>query len=160
MRGAWLQALSVGALVALGLLGVLSALAGSAQVAGISRILMASPLPLVFGRQGGMEQSARRFELLVQLADGSVRMERRAPLLQAGLPGPFTATAPYAGVLVNFSAVHEPRRTDLLRRTLCDDGPVARALALPSPVRRFELRGWSELGPQEPEQTIAVECPP
>lgn len=158
MRGA-LQKLSVGALVALGLLGVVSALAGSARMAGYSRILMASPLPLVFGRQGGMELSARRFELLVQLEDETVRMERRAPLLQAGLRGPFTATAPYAGVLVNFTAVHEPRRTALLRRAVCDDGPVARALALPLPVRRFEVRSWSELGPEEPEQTIAVECP-
>jgi hypothetical protein len=154
-----LEKLAVAALVALGLLGVLSALAGSARVAGWSRMLMASPLPLVFGRQGGMELSARRFELLVQLDDGSLRMERRAPFLQARLRGPFTATAPYAGVLVNSLAVHEPRRTALLRRALCADGPVARALALPLLVRRFEVRSWSELGPQEPEQTVAVECP-
>lgn len=155
----WLQGLAVAALIALGLLGVGSALAGSNRAAGLSRVLMASPLPLVFGRQGGMELSARRFELLVQLADGSVRTERRAPVLQAGLHGPFTATAPYAGVLVNFSAVHEPRRTALLQRALCHDGPVARALALPAPVQRFELRSWSELGPEEPEQAIVVECP-
>jgi len=154
-----LRAAGVGALVALGLLGVLSALAGSTQIAGLSRTLVASPLPLVFGRQGGVELPARRFELELLLADGSTRIERRAPVLQAGLRGPFTVRAPYASVLLFFPIVPEPRRSALLRRGVCGEGPIAEALALPAPVRRFEVRTWSELATDEPEESITLECP-
>jgi hypothetical protein len=154
------QRAAVAALVALGLLGVGAALAGSARLAGLSRVAMASPLPLVFGRQGGVELTARRFELELELTDGSRVVERRAPALQARVPGPFTATAPYVSVLAFFPAVHEPRRTELLRRSVCGDGPVARALALPAPVRKFNVRTWSARGAEEPEQAVGVVCVP
>jgi hypothetical protein len=149
--------LAVAALVALGLLGVAAALAGSQRIAGISRMLMASPLPLVFSRQGGVEQTARRFELEVELADGTRRIERQGPELRARMRGPFTAVASYAGILSAFPEVHEPRRTALLRRAVCG-GPVAAALALEAPVRVFAVRTWSARGPDEPEQEIVVAC--
>jgi hypothetical protein len=154
-----LRDLAVAALVALGLLGVAAALAGSARLAGLSRVLMASPLPLVFSRQGNVELTARRFELEVELDDGTRRIERQGPELRARLRGPFTAVASYAGILSAFPEVHEPRRTALLRRAVCD-GPIAAALALEAPVRIFAVRTWSARGTDEPEQEIVVACEP
>jgi hypothetical protein len=154
-----LQAAGVAVLVAVGLLGVLAALAGSPRIAGVSRVLVASPMPLVFGRQGGVELTARRFELELLLVDGSSRIERRAPTIQAALRGPFSVTAPYASVLLFFPIVPEPRRSAILRRGVCGKGPIAEALALPAPVRRFQVRTWSELATDEPAQSITLECP-
>lgn len=153
-----LRALAVGGLVALGLLSVAGALAGAGALSDLGRRLVASPLPLVFGRQGGLELTARRFELRLELTDGSTRTERGTPQLGARLRGPFARVAPLLGALTYFPVVPEPQRTALLRFALCDDGPLARDLALPAHVRSATVEGWSARTGGGEEAVLRIEC--
>lgn len=155
-----LGAAGVGLVVAVGLLGVAGALLGAGDLADLGRRLVAAPLPLVFGRQGGMELTARRFVLSLTLADGSAREVQGGPELAGAMRGPFARTGPLLGALTYFPVVPEPRRSALVRLALCDGGAVAEALALPAPVTRARVRSTSVHAGAEEEPELGVECRP
>jgi len=154
------SAFGAGLVVAVGLLGVAGALTGVAALADLGRRLVAAPLPLVFGRQGEMELTGRRFALSLVLSDGSERVVAGGPELAAAMRGPFARTGPLLGALTFFPLVPEPRRSALVRLALCGGGAVAEALALPAPVTRARVRATSVRGAAEDEPALDVECGP
>jgi len=160
LRPPGVRALLALALVGVGLLQAVGTLAGLPAATRLGQSLVASPLPLVFGQRGGLELTARRFELELVTAAGERLGRRGDRQLATDLRGPYTRRKSYITFVTYWNLLPRERVERVLRHAFCEPGRVAEELGASGEVARFTITTWSARSGDEPSDTLRLACPP
>lgn len=130
-------------IILIGSLSMIGTLTSMDPIKGIGFMTTASPLPLVFSKFRGVENSSSDYYMDVRFKDGETISMKLTPEIYERAGGPYNRRNPYGAVLAYGPMLTKPNeiilRDKVMQYSACGQGTFMREIGISKPIEHINV---------------------